>query len=258
MPCWSICSAPADQPLFLQGKWKFIVLDEAHSYAGAQGVEVGMLMRRLKHRLGKEPGETLCIATSATLTGDDADEAAKFAHALFGESFTADNIIFGQPDHEYVPAVTDPDSLDAHVYLHPRFDELLTELRQVEGPRVVDTALLMEDMELITGNDLAFAEESTASEFLWRVLQRNSDISGLRRYMAAQEDPVAFSDVAATCLTAGWIPKRAETGSISHRVGSDSARIWISPASSGPLPSFRPAAAGVMGLSQPELHRETT
>lgn len=188
---------PEDQPLFLRGKWKFIVLDEAHSYAGAQGIEVGMLMRRLKHRLGKEPGTTLCVATSATLTDDDADEAAQFARALFGEPFTTSDIIFGQPDHDYVPPVTEPDQPNATVYLHSGFADLLTEVRQVDGPRVVETALLMEEMGLIKAEDLAYAEEGTAAQFLWRVLQRNADVLALRQYMAAQNDPISFTDVAA-------------------------------------------------------------
>lgn len=209
---------PADQPLFLRGKWKFIVLDEAHSYAGAQGVEVGMLMRRLKHRLGKEPGETLCIATSATLTSDDAGEAAKFAHSLFGETFSADDIIFGHPDSNYVPPVAEPDSLDAQVYLHPRFDELLAEMRKADGPRVLDTALLMEEMGLIRADDLTYAEENPAPQFLWHVLQRNSDILELRRYMAAQDDPVAFTDVAAYLFGTRLATEEAQKKALYHLI----------------------------------------
>lgn len=188
---------PEDQPLFLRGKWKFIVLDEAHSYAGAQGIEVGMLMRRLKHRLGKEPGETLCIATSATLTNDDAGEAAQFAQALFGETFAANDIIFGRPDHDYVPAVKEPYRPDVRTYLHPSFDDLLAEVRHTNGPRVEDIALRMEEIGLIEAEDLAHAEESAAAQFLWHMLQRNADVLDLRQYMVAQADPIAFADVAA-------------------------------------------------------------
>ena len=32
-------------------KWKFIVFDEAHTYEGAKGIEVGSLVRRLKAAL---------------------------------------------------------------------------------------------------------------------------------------------------------------------------------------------------------------
>lgn len=48
--------------------WRFVVIDEAHTYSGAAGMEVGMLMRRLKDRVVKsEHGRLRCCATSATL-----------------------------------------------------------------------------------------------------------------------------------------------------------------------------------------------
>ena len=45
---------PHDSPLFDDGRasnWAFIVLDEAHQYRGANGIEMGMLLRRLKQRI---------------------------------------------------------------------------------------------------------------------------------------------------------------------------------------------------------------
>ncbi|MBI4777150.1 MAG: DEAD/DEAH box helicase [Deltaproteobacteria bacterium] len=84
---------PKDTPLFdgiLSGSWAFVVVDEAHSYSGAAGMEVGMLLRRLKDRVVKSrQGALRCIATSATLGGGRADfpRVADFATALFGEMF---------------------------------------------------------------------------------------------------------------------------------------------------------------------------
>ena len=47
---------PADIELF-EGKhgghWRFVVLDEAHVYDGAKAEEVGMLLRRLRERVGR-------------------------------------------------------------------------------------------------------------------------------------------------------------------------------------------------------------
>ena len=102
---------PTDSPLFDNMRsthWQFIVLDEAHQYRGVKGMEVGMLMRRLKQRLrdGGRIGDFSCIATSATITSntDEAtkDTVAKFATELFGESFESEGVIFGQtkPDSE--------------------------------------------------------------------------------------------------------------------------------------------------------------
>ncbi|MDE0441390.1 MAG: DEAD/DEAH box helicase [Gammaproteobacteria bacterium] len=98
---------PEDSPLFDDGRarhWQFLVLDEGHQYRGAKGMEMGMLLRRLKQRLrqGGREGEFRCIATSATMTsGEGAAEreaVAAFAKALFGEPFTSQGVIFGEVD----------------------------------------------------------------------------------------------------------------------------------------------------------------
>ena len=96
---------PDDSPLFDSGRaahWQFIVLDEAHQYRGAKGMEMGMLIRRLKQRLrdGGRQGPFRCIATSATITSSEGHEdrqaVAEFATELFGEPFSAPSIVFGE------------------------------------------------------------------------------------------------------------------------------------------------------------------
>ena len=74
---------------------KFIILDELHTYDGAQGTDVANLLRRLKMRLNI-PNDYLCpVGTSATLgSGDDAKEKlCEYASAIFGERVTTDAII---------------------------------------------------------------------------------------------------------------------------------------------------------------------
>ena len=97
---------PDDSPLFdgsRGARWKFIVLDEAHQYRGAKGMEMGMLIRRLKQRLrdGGRREPFRCIATSATLSSGESEKdkqvVAEFAKELFGESFSASGVIFGKP-----------------------------------------------------------------------------------------------------------------------------------------------------------------
>ncbi|MBI5651994.1 MAG: DEAD/DEAH box helicase, partial [Chloroflexi bacterium] len=101
---------PNDSSLFDNGQarwWTFLVLDEAHLYRGARGIEMGMLIRRLKQRLreGGCAGKFRCIATSATLVSEEKDKhaVAKFASDLFGELFTEDNVILGETDE--IPAM---------------------------------------------------------------------------------------------------------------------------------------------------------
>lgn len=70
------------------GRWRFLVLDEAHTYNGALGIEIAMLLRRLKDRI-KPNMPIQCFATSATLGSGNEDhhEITIFASELFGEKF---------------------------------------------------------------------------------------------------------------------------------------------------------------------------
>ncbi|MCB8936407.1 MAG: DEAD/DEAH box helicase [Candidatus Promineofilum sp.] len=74
--------------------WRFIVADEAHVYDGATGIEVGMLLRRLRDRVLRGGRGLRCIATSATLGrgAEDFPAAARFAAALFDEPFAPGDV----------------------------------------------------------------------------------------------------------------------------------------------------------------------
>ena len=96
---------PDDSPLFdgdMGKHWQFIVLDEAHQYRGANGMEMGMLLRRLKQRVRKHDRNRniQCVATSATITTrtgrDETALIAKFAEELFGEKFNSHSIVLGE------------------------------------------------------------------------------------------------------------------------------------------------------------------
>ena len=59
-----------------------LVVDEAHLYRGAAGAEVGLLLRRLRDRLGIPKDRLQVICTSASF--NDRDYAAEFAAELCG------------------------------------------------------------------------------------------------------------------------------------------------------------------------------
>ena len=86
--------------------WRFIVIDEAHTYKGATGTEIAYLLRRLKERIRHNMnGEFRCIATSATLGSEDGKaDLAKFAEKLFGESFAAEDVITTKRKERTIPA----------------------------------------------------------------------------------------------------------------------------------------------------------
>jgi ATP-dependent helicase YprA (DUF1998 family) len=87
---------PKDSTLFdgeTAEQWRFLALDEAHVYDGADGAEVAMLLRRVRDRVVRsEHGRIQYFATSATLGRGRADYPAlvSFAKALFDERFEWD------------------------------------------------------------------------------------------------------------------------------------------------------------------------
>ena len=186
---------PDDAPLFQQSQWKYLVLDEAHTYTGAKAIEVSLLIRRLKQRLNLSAGHLRCIATSATLTGDNAPLAAKFAQNLFGEEFTADDVIFGVTNPDYVPDDSEVYTISAETYLHQRFPDLLEEVRH-EADNTAHIALWLAEMGLIANNKLDQADELSSQAYLWHVLKGNQDITRLRDWLVAQKRPVSFKDAA--------------------------------------------------------------
>ena len=182
---------PADAPLFNSGAWRFIVLDEAHTHAGAQGIEVGLLIRRLRHRLRLTPQDSRCIATSATLTDDRADDAATFASALFGVPFSKDDVIFGQIKTEK-NSLNEIIHIHPETYLHKNMDELIEAVRN-PTPSTLDIALLLEEIGLINSDAFNIVDEfeNEPHAFLWNVLRSNPDLRLLKEFMANYGDPIA-------------------------------------------------------------------
>ena len=73
---------------------KYIVVDELHTFDGAQGTDLACLLRRLKARLFTPHGYLCCIGTSATMGGEDsADSIRQYAEKVFGEPFEQDSVI---------------------------------------------------------------------------------------------------------------------------------------------------------------------
>lgn len=77
---------PRNAGLFATNSLRFIVLDEIHTYHGAQATEVAFLLRKLKTRLGAETGIRV-FGTSASLSDSETadEELKKFGSDLLGE-----------------------------------------------------------------------------------------------------------------------------------------------------------------------------
>lgn len=185
---------PEDSPLFAHPEaWKFIVLDEAHSYTGAQGIEVAYLIRRLKQRLGKSQGDMRCIGTSATLT-DDAQVAMRFASTLLGEKFTEEDIIFGEElalddeiDSLYAPPV--------EAYMMDDLKEMLDRFNQGKEPNVDELKQVLLSLNFIDSNMIL--DESSSAAALYGALKCNAHFHDLRTAMIENRDlPLLVESVA--------------------------------------------------------------
>src|SRR5919106_4921702 len=64
---------------------RYVVVDELHTFDGAQGTDLALLLRRLQARLRIPAGHLICVGTSATL-GDTLDTAPlrEYARQVFG------------------------------------------------------------------------------------------------------------------------------------------------------------------------------
>ncbi|WP_256867814.1 DEAD/DEAH box helicase [Vibrio parahaemolyticus] len=69
----------ADAPIIQksQGKLRWIVLDEAHTYVGSQAAELALQLRRVMQAFDVKPEDIRFIATSATIAGAEAETQLK-------------------------------------------------------------------------------------------------------------------------------------------------------------------------------------
>lgn len=89
---------PNDYAIFEEQRlqnWKYVVLDEAHTYNGSLGIELSLLLRRLT---GLAPKRPQFILTSATLGQQGKSEAdiIKFATSLTSAEYETGDIIFSK------------------------------------------------------------------------------------------------------------------------------------------------------------------
>ena len=127
---------PQDQNLWRfnePGVLRYLVLDELHTYDGAQGSDVACLIRRLKERLDIARGELCVVGTSATLDNRDLpggqrdagadgtpdavetgkDRLARFAGTLFQEEIPPEAVI--DEDRLEVEEIVRPEASDVEI-----------------------------------------------------------------------------------------------------------------------------------------------
>ena len=127
-----------------QGKLRWIVLDEAHTYVGAQAAEMALLLRRVRQAFGVRPEDVRLVATSATIGEGEATEKAlkTFVATLGGVAESQVDVIMGREAPMALPPLgmdgpldvealrdADPGALWETLAPHPRVRKVREMLR---------------------------------------------------------------------------------------------------------------------------------
>jgi len=88
---------PADRALWAENgpeTLRYVVVDELHTFDGAQGTDLALLLRRLRARLKADPEKLIFVGTSATLgSGADTAPLREYARQVFGVPFGPESVI---------------------------------------------------------------------------------------------------------------------------------------------------------------------
>ena len=91
-----LLTRPADFPLWrhnTSGVLRYLVVDELHTFDGAQGTDLACLVRRLRSRLQADDG-LVCIGTSATIGGEeDRPAIVDYVSSVFHQRFSSDAVV---------------------------------------------------------------------------------------------------------------------------------------------------------------------
>ena len=192
-----------DKPLWEKNdpeSLRFLVVDEMHTFDGAQGADLALLLRRLKHRLSTPKGHLICVGSSATLgAGEDAKvDLRRYAETIFGEPFDegavvtetrkTPNEVFGDPEY-----VDRPDPGEIHTALHEA-----EEMDQAGAALRLATALFPDR----TDPDLAFIDDGAASDQAWRIalgerLKEHHLCQRVLKIIAEHKGPASLEAIAA-------------------------------------------------------------
>ena len=174
-----------------QCPWRFIVLDEAHSYNGSLGTDLAWLMRRLYARIGS-PANLRFIATSATLSAENDriaiidDIRVNFASKLFPAPADTFSVEIGDPadiqlaDNRRDTAIDLDTVRNAHFGNGDNAPLLLNATREWFDDRSLLKSDLFESFETLIGREGEPNLGHTLGNalFLLRLAKRFKDLQG--------------------------------------------------------------------------------
>lgn len=176
---------------------RYLVVDELHTFDGAQGADLALLIRRLKARLGTPENHLACVGSSATL-GTGADTEAKLIHYaehLFGEPFDPGCLIRETRQNAsdlFEPVeFTDTDRPEA----------LREALDRAEGQTQAEAAETLARTVFADGYEDAFDGVNDPASLEWRLrlgekLLQHLRVQDVLRVLAERGGPVALEEIA--------------------------------------------------------------
>lgn len=194
---------PRNAPLFSNSRLQFLVLDEIHTYAGAQAVEVAFLLRKLKIRLGLKSGKVQAIGTSASLDSEDPEGLARFASDLFGEDFNRDRSLFTgtrQP-HSALQSGRAKRAAASETWIN--IGKIVNELQSDGSPTMEDWNVWCELYEV---PDFVLSDQSDLKHALTNHLATFSEVRRISHELS--RGLCAFEDLAATVFPDDKAPDR--------------------------------------------------
>ncbi len=180
---------PRDADIFRNNRLKYIVLDEAHTYSGAQGIEIALLMRRLEEYLTKGKRGIQFILTSATL-GDEEDsieKITKFGSDISGAKFDSKNVLQGETIDDFSTERENFPSNDKLMMIgtSPNSIESLSEVLD-------DAAALIKELTAY-GFDCGSISDRTSSRILFDLFSRSEILN--RIHKRCRQSPAMISEL---------------------------------------------------------------
>lgn len=164
---------PGDKVFFggeNSNNWRFIVLDEAHTYTGATGIEVSMLLRRLEASLSTKE-KLQYILTSATLGNNekDNDDVVSFAKLLCcGADFDASSVVRATRK----PIVPQTDVINIQLSLYSEIKELLEKNETVN-----------QIYSFLKVNNIDMPYSDNINELLFELIRHDSNYYKIKNYL---------------------------------------------------------------------------
>ena len=182
---------PQDQKLWAHNgpdTLRYLVVDELHTFDGAQGTDLSLLIRRLRARFGMTAEQLICVGTSATLGGEDSLKGLlQYASDIFSSPFSRDSVIAEQ-------RMTDTDFLDNIIYL-----QLNRETRPEDLAQALEQGLdayLRVAYRLFFGRDPELPLDTLDGRIrLGNELKQHGQVANLLRELGRRRGTPAFAEL---------------------------------------------------------------